>query len=217
MHVQHARTDAALLKQRRRRQRGLKRDARRDNERIRSFADQQGLTNLETQLWPRHDGVPAFAEPDIHGAVPVERLRHQALHFLRIARCDDGHPRQGAEDRDVLDGLMRRAERGIHHATAAADEPDVGVVQAKIQTDLLVAAAREERGDGVDVNHLALQRQARSHRDEVRLAHAFHEEALGHLRLKLLQRADAEVGADEHHAFVALGQLIHRVETRLAH
>ncbi len=112
---------------------------------------------------------------------------------------------------------MRRPERRVDDAAAVGDQPHVGVVQAEVDGDLLEAAPGEERRDRVDVDDLALEREAGRHADDVGFADAFHEEAVGDLLLELVERADAEVRADEHDPLVLLGELVDHVEAVLAH
>src|SRR6266487_1275589 len=147
----------------------------------------------------------------------IHSCRHQAPHLLGIRRRDDGHARQRAKDGDVLDGFVRWTQRGIHHPAAVGDQADVDIVQAKVQGDLLETTPGEKSGDGVDVNNFSFEREAGGDAHDVRLAHAFHQETVGHLRLELLQSADPEVRADEKNPLLLAGQLIHHVQTGLAH
>src|SRR5262245_66609752 len=95
---------------------------------------------------------------------------------------------------------MSGAKGCVHDAAAVGDQANVGVVQAQIENVLLEAASRQKRRNRVDVDDLALEGEAGSHSDEVRFAHALHEESIGELALELIQRPHAEIGADEDNA-----------------
>ena len=115
------------------------------------------------------------------------------------------------------DPVISKPERRIDVAAAIADQPHRQIMQAKIDRDLLVAAARDEGRDRVDVGQKAFHREAGRHADHVRLGDALHEPALGHLPAHAVEQAGAEVRADEDHALVAPRQLVHHVEAGLAH
>ena len=74
---------------------------------------------------------------------------------------------------------MRRPERRIDQAAAVADQPHRQIVQAQIDRHLLVAAARDEGGDRVDVRDEAFHRHAGRHADDVGLGDALHVAAVG--------------------------------------
>ena len=112
---------------------------------------------------------------------------------------------------------MGRTKRRVDDSPAAANQAHVGVVQAEIEDDLLEAAARDEGRDGIDVDDPALQREASGNPDDVGLADAFHEEPIGEVALELVQRAGAEIGADEHNPIVVSGKFVDGVETPLPH
>ena len=145
------------------------------------------------------------------------RKRHQSPHFIGVGRREDRHAGQRPEDGQVIDRFVRRTQGRIYQPAATGDQADVGIVQTKVQSHLLKATPREERGDGVDVNDSSFQRETRCDADDVGLADAFHEEAVGHLRFELLERADAQVGTDENDPLVLAGKFIHHIERSLAH
>ena len=113
---------------------------------------------------------------------------------------------------------MRRPERRIDDAAAVADQADRQIVQAEIDRDLLVAAARDEGRDGVDVGDEAFHGHAGGHADDVRLGDAFHELAVGHTpRFISASRPGLRSEPMKTHARIALGELVDHVEAGLAH
>ena len=207
-HVQDGRLDAARSQAVRRREAQLQTDAGRDEQRVVPIAHRHRPADQELAGVGRHDRVVPLRHADVDGPVVIERGPHCADHLLGVGRGDDRHVRQRPQDGDVLDGEVRRAERGVHHAAAVGDQPDVHVVHAQIDGDLLEAAAGEERGDRVQVDDAAFHRHPGREADEVLLGDALHEEPLGDLRLELGHRADAEVRADEDDALVLAGQFV---------
>ena len=132
-------------------------------------------------LFTAHHRIAALGKPDIDRQRPIHGLLHETDHLRCIAHGNDRHVRNRAHDGDVVDGKMGRAERRIDDAAAVADQPDVDVVQAEVEHHLLEAAARDEGRDRVDVDDLPFEREAGRHADDVGLADAFHEEAVGHV------------------------------------
>ena len=148
---------------------------------------------------------------------PVEGAVHQAHHFLGVADRGDRHIRQRTHDGDVLDRQVGGPERGIDQAAAIGDQPHRQIVQAQIHSHLLVAAPRDEGGDRVDVGNVSFGSETGGHADHVGFGDAFHVVAVGHVPLHVGQQAGAQIGSNEQHALVALGQIVDHVETGLTH
>ena len=215
-HVQHARRNAVGAERGRRVERDLQRNAGRDEQHVAAADHRNRAADFERRV-ERHDRIAALAQADVQRPLMGGGQRHEPSHLVGIAGRHDGHVRNGAHDRDVVDRQVRRSERRIDHTAAAADETHVRVVQTAIEDDLLETSPRDERRDRVHIDDSALERESGRHADDVRLAHAFHEESIREVVLELIQRADPEIGAHEHDALVLPGQLVHAIETRLPH
>jgi hypothetical protein len=176
-----------------------------------------GLADGEALLLAADHWVAAFGQPNIDRQRPVDRLAHEPGHFRRIADRDDRHVRQRAHDRDIVDREMGRAEWRINEAAAIADQPDRQIVQAKVDCNLLVAAAGDEGRDGVDVGNEPFHRQTGRHADHVGFGNALHVIAVGHIPLHAGQEIGAQIGADEHHPLVLFGEIVDHVLTGRAH
>ena len=97
------------------------------------------MTNSGERLM--NDRLALLAEPQVDGAVVLQRGPQRQAGLDRVAGTDDRHVRQRPQQRDVLAGMMRRAQRRVGQAGADADDDDRHVVVADVDADLFQAHA----------------------------------------------------------------------------
>ena len=113
----------------------------------------------------------------VHGA----RLRGGELdrrsHFCRVRRIDDGHPRERAHQREVVDRLMRRPERRRDPRQEGNDDAAARAGRER-HRDLVVGATRREDAVGDGDRKEADLREPAGDSHHVRLRHADLEEPI---------------------------------------
>ena len=130
------------------------------------------------------------------------------LHCIAgLEQPDDGHVRQGTQERDVLARMMRRPERGVRQAGTHADNRHGHIVIADIDAYLLQATRSRERRDRVDNRPKAVHRQPCRDADHVRFGNAAVEETLGAMRAELVEQAIADIARQQHDALVGQRQI----------
>jgi hypothetical protein len=114
---------------------------------------------------------------------PWQRQRelHHLVQFGAVLRRHQHHARHAAQERDVVEAVVRRAVFA-DEATAVHREDDRHLLQHHFLEDLVVAALQEGRVDGCDRAQATL-RHARGHGDRVLFRDAGVVEACRNARL----------------------------------
>ena len=84
---------------------------------------------------------------------------NRTLRLPVVAWGDDGHARQRPEDREILRGVVRDAERTVAEATTDRDDVDVGVVVGGVVADLLERPQGGEVGDRIGEHDPPVERE----------------------------------------------------------
>src|SRR5947209_4421383 len=113
--------------------------------------------------------------------------------FPKIARRDHEHPRKRAEGRQVLRGVVRRAEGSVAHATTYTDDLDIRTVVADIVAYLLETAERWKIADGIREYSVALKSQTGGEARHVLLSNADVEELARVASDEIVQDTKAEI------------------------
>ena len=172
-----------------RRQRGLHAAAGGENRGVVAVAQRDDLADAERRVVAVDRAEKAEADVDrARRSSAAARTARQAL--VRIGRRQDRHAGNRAQQRDVLDGVMRRAPRPRFEAGERGDELHVVAVVGAVVADLLEAAHADERRHAEHERQLAGMREAGGDADEVLLADADVEVALGKAVGEAAQRAE---------------------------
>ena len=147
-------------------QRVVDEDSACDDGDVPAFAKRLRLSDFKRRRLGRHDRRLLAPEAQIRRAPALGDRQRRLLGLHRVARNDDGHVRDHAHDRDILDGLVRRAVGADGDAGVRAGDLDVGFVQRHRRADLLPRATRIEHRVTGDERNLAGARESRRHRDE---------------------------------------------------
>ena len=118
----------------------------------------------------------AALEAQVGGAGTIGERADDLLGLHGVGDIDDGHVRQAAHERDVVDRLMARPARA-RDARHEADDLHVEVRVRDRHRDLVVGAARDEDAERVDEHRVAASSQAAGDPHQVRLRHPPVEEA----------------------------------------
>jgi hypothetical protein len=113
-----------------------------------------------------------FVEAEIGRTAMRDEIARGFGGFPQIAWRKDEHVGKGAEDGEILGGVVRETDWAVAHATADANDLHVRAVVADVVSDLLQAAQCREVADGIGKNRVALQRKAGSQARHVLLGDA---------------------------------------------
>jgi hypothetical protein len=142
---------------------------------------------------------------------------HKAPHLVGIAWRNNRHVWKSAHDCNVFKCEVSRAEWCIDATTSVGDESHRQIVKTKVNCYLLVAASCKECRNGIDVGEKALHREARSHSDDVLLAHTLHKPSVWKFFTHLGEHSGAKVRANEDDSVINSGEFMHAVESGLTH
>ena len=124
-----------------------------------------------------HHRLALLAHADIDRAILLHRRAQRGAHLEGVARADDHHVRERAQEGNVLAGVVRRTEARIGKAGADRDDGHGRFVVADVGADLFQAARGDERRDGVGDRPQAVHRHAGGDAHHVGFGHAAVEEA----------------------------------------
>ena len=174
--VQHADVDVVGFQARRGLQRAHGHQPGGDDHDIAAAAEFGGLAELEpVVVLVEHRGHVAAEQPQVGRAVVRGELRHGLLDVDGVARVDDGEAGAGAQDREVLRGLVAGPVAG-GQAGQRADDVDVQAGLGDVQAQEVVGAAGGEHRVGRGERHQAHLGHARSGAEHGLLGHAHLEE-----------------------------------------
>ena len=188
-HVQHADIDAVGFQRLDGFERPHGHEAGRDDERILAVAQELRFAEFERVVVLVEDqGHVAAQQAHVHRAGMGGDGGHDLLDLVRVARVDDGHVRQAAEDREVLGRLVARPVAG-GEPRQGADDLHVEVLFGDRHADEVVGPPRREHRVGGGPGLEALARHAGGGADQKLLRHAHLVEAVG-----MGLREDVQVG-----------------------
>ncbi len=143
--------------------------------------------------------------------------RHGLARLQRIGRNDDGQIRDDARPGEILDRVVRRAERAVGQPARHAAHFDVALAVAEVDLHLFHSARREKTRRAAHEGDFAGRGQSGAHADQVLLGDAHVDEALRKALAEAgnVGRADRIVG-DRDHAGIGLGQRLQRLSKGLA-
>ena len=161
---------------------------------IAALGNGDGLANLEVgDGCGMHHRFALLAHADIDRAVLLHRRPQRGANLKGVARANHHHVRDRAQERNILAGMVCRAEARIGKAGADRDDGHGRFVIADIGADLFQTTRGHERGDGIGHRPQAVHRHAGGNAHHVGLRHAAIEEARGMLVLELVEQAVADV------------------------
>ncbi len=169
------------------------------------LADAEGLRNVLV-----NQRLALFPEADIGRPVLLQHGPHGSPHLERVARTDHHQVGDGTQERDVLAGMVRRAETRVGQTRTDRHDRDRRLVVAGVGADLLQAAGRDERRDGVGERAESRHRQAGGDAHHVLLGDTAVEKALRGGRSELVEQAIADIAREHDDPGIAaeLGQLV---------
>ena len=172
-----------------------------------SPAQDLGLAHPQHVILAEDDRDLTALEPDVHRPRQVDHGRGDLADLHRVRDVHDGHVRQRAHQRDIVDRLMARAA-GRRAPGHEADDPHR---QARVRDgvgDLVEGAAGGEDVERVHERDVAAAGQRPGHAHHVRLGHPGVDEPVRDLRLEQVHLTlPGQVAAEAKDLAPAAGQV----------
>ena len=132
-------------------------------------------------------GIEIFARTarnaDVGRLFVLEQFLDDGFRLEAVGRKIHAHPGQSRHCRNILQRVVRHAERPVGNAPRNADERDVGLRISDVHLRLFIGAGGEEAGGRHGEHLLPARRKPRRNGDEILLRNA-HFHALGRELLK---------------------------------
>jgi hypothetical protein len=129
---------------------------------------------------------------------------------MAISRAENVNARNCAEGSNILSGLVRGSEMGVHEASSVPNENYRQVVVSHINLDLLEDANGYEGAEAIDKRTEALACKTRSHANHVLFCDASIYELSRQLSSKFVKKRVAVISGQKHYSRITSGNLDQR-------